>query len=457
MPVAKRPRCRETPACSRGCSSPGPARLPGGGPRRVRRLLRRQAHPRRRRAGRGQDRARARTGAPARAAGAGARADADDPRRSGSTGCARCSCRAARDAAMSRDLAAPRRADAVHLPGAATRSNAGSSAGRRMVGALTALGPAHLVLDEAHHLRREWWRALERLWSSLPDARLISLTATPALRRRVRRMAALREPLRADRPRDRHSRAGPQRRPVPAPGPRRPVARRPRRRSPCSRGAARRLAALQEELRANADLLDTLAAHPWLAAPDGQAKQYSTRRSAVGDAGPAGGGRARLPPSALELLGVTRREVPPPSGFWLQVLLDALTGRSGEPPRSIRSGSKSRPASAGPDRRWARAHARDTERSTALIAASPAKLDSIVEIAGAESASLGEGLRMVVLSDHLRAGELPQAPEDAFQPARLGVVPIFEALRRAGTAQGALGVLSGKLVILPTKALAPRA
>lgn len=36
-----------------------------------------------------------------------------------------------------------------------------------------------LILDEAHHLRAEWWKALDKVCSHLPDITLLSLTATP--------------------------------------------------------------------------------------------------------------------------------------------------------------------------------------------------------------------------------------------------------------------------------------
>lgn len=36
-----------------------------------------------------------------------------------------------------------------------------------------------LILDEAHHLRAEWWRALDKVCSALPKIVLVSLTATP--------------------------------------------------------------------------------------------------------------------------------------------------------------------------------------------------------------------------------------------------------------------------------------
>ena len=71
------------------------------------------------------------------------------------------------------------------------------------------------------------------------------------------------------------------------------------------------------------------------------------------------------------------------------------------------------------------------------MAGSVAKLDSIVAIAGAEAEALGERLRLVILSDRVRADELPRAPRRSpFAPTKLGVVPIFEALRRAGVVPG---------------------
>ena len=44
---------------------------------------------------------------------------------------------------------------------------------------LRAAGVGTLILDEAHHLRREWWEALAQLVEELPGVRVVSLTATP--------------------------------------------------------------------------------------------------------------------------------------------------------------------------------------------------------------------------------------------------------------------------------------
>lgn len=49
----------------------------------------------------------------------------------------------------------------------------------RLVRDLNTSGPVTLVLDEAHHLRREWQASIEHLARSLDDVRVVALTATP--------------------------------------------------------------------------------------------------------------------------------------------------------------------------------------------------------------------------------------------------------------------------------------
>ena len=66
---------------------------------------------------------------------------------------------------------------------------------------------------------------------------------------------------------------------------------------------------------------------------------------------------------------------------------------------------------------------------------------------------MGDALRLVILSDRVRADELPPRAEASFVPTKLGVVPIFETLRRAGLAPDVLAVLTGTLVILPSVAI----
>ena len=83
------------------------------------------------------------------------------------------------DAHISLDIRAPatmtiatyQALHAVHDAGAAQFDALGAASPRR--------GPMTLIVDEAHHLRREWWTALFALRDRLKDVRLVALTATP--------------------------------------------------------------------------------------------------------------------------------------------------------------------------------------------------------------------------------------------------------------------------------------
>jgi len=75
-----------------------------------------------------------------------------------------------------------------------------------------------------------------------------------------------------------------------------------------------------------------------------------------------------------------------------------------------------------------------------------------VQIARTESGALGDDLRMVVLTDYIRAADLPRSADDVRPMARLGVVPIFEQLRRSGLGGPGLAAISGSLVIIPEAA-----
>ena len=115
-----------------------------------------------------------------------------------------------------------------------------------------------------------------------------------------------------------------------------------------------------------------------------------------------------------------------------------------------------------------------TDRSDKVLRSSTSKLNAIVEIIRAESSNMGRDLRALVLMDHIRKEDLSKIEtEEALTD--LGVTTVFERLRRqehlgnlenyfairndesADADNGSiyrtrLGVLSGSLVILPDAA-----
>lgn len=331
-----------------------------------------------------------------------------------------------------------------------------------LIARLDTLGPLTLVLDEAHHLRREWWNCLIRLTEGLADVRVVALTATPpydASFAEWNRYEQLCGPIDLEIGIPELVRNGDL-----CPHQDHLVLSEPTAEA-LELLAMRRagIAQVQTDLRNDTALLDWLADHPWLMTPEAHVEEILDAPEMLSAIMVllASAGRD-LPRPPLRLLGVAARDVPAPSPFWLERLLDGLLFRhtahfplDRHRARDLRDQLHRLGLIEG-----GRVRLRHTRSVFRLMTASLAKLESITMIAQAERQALDDDLRMVILSDHIRAGELPTRPDAAFQPAKLGVVPIFETLRRGGGTEQRLGVLTGSLVILPqsaVQAIAPTA
>lgn len=320
---------------------------------------------------------------------------------------------------------------------------------------LNGLGPLTLVLDEAHHLRREWQSALEALAGALADARIVSLTATPpydASFTEWSRYESLCGPIDLEIGIPELVRNGdlcPHQDHILLSAPTEDALRLLERRRQA-------VWTLHRSLRTDAALLDGLEAHPWLQEPEAHVEAILEAPEVLSAVlvHLASAGR-KLPPAPLRLLGVKPRRVPPPSFFWLETLLDAFIGRRGaafrlEGPelKRLRDELERHGLIEG-----GRVRLKESRSIFRLLSASLGKLSGVGDIACAEDAALGPRLRMVVLSDHIRAEDLAADAAPPHRPARLGVVPLFEHLRRLGVAEGRVGVMSGSLVIAPRAAL----
>lgn len=326
----------------------------------------------------------------------------------------------------------------------------------RLAEALDATGPITLVLDEAHHLRREWWNSIERLATSLADVRIVALTATPpydASFAEWARYESVCGPIDLEIGIPELVRNGDL-----CPHQDHVILSEPTEDALALLDARRRaIAELQRDLWADSPLLDQLEAHAWLQRPERCVEAILEAPEMLSAVIVLLAGAGRRPPAApLRLLGVSARTLPKPSFFWLEIFLDGVLSRHAatfplgpERLKGLRDRLHRHGLIEG-----GRARLGESRSTFQAMASSLAKLESIAEIADAEDRSLGEALRMVILSDHIRAGELPSDGSADFRPSKPGVAPIFEHLRRSGVAAGHLGVLTGTLVILPREALA---
>ncbi len=86
------------------------------------------------------------------------------------------------------------------------------------------------------------------------------------------------------------------------------------------------------------------------------------------------------------------------------------------------------------------------------LTSSIGKLESIQEITDFEYQELGNDLRMVILCDYIRKEYFVSTSENTLEINRLGVVPVFEKLRRQNSNHKKIGILTGSLIIIPTSA-----
>jgi superfamily II DNA or RNA helicase len=316
---------------------------------------------------------------------------------------------------------------------------------------LTAIGPVTLVLDEAHHLRREWWNALQSLVEALHDAKIVALTATPpydAPFAEWSRYESMCGPIDLEIGVPELVRNGdlcPHQDHVIFSIPGADTLALLNRR----RGG---IAALLAGLRSDAGLLDYLEEHPWLVDPNANIEAILDAPEILSSilVHLAASGR-KLPLRPLKLLGVRGGDVPPASPYWTEILLNALLFRfpdlfsiGDERKKALRSTLHEFGLIEGGVVRLGESRSIFT-----LMAGSLAKLDSIIAIAKEDALNLGPELRMVILTDHVRRGELSRMSQSSYVPPKLGVVPIFETLRRAAIQGQRLGVLTGSLIILP--------
>lgn len=312
-------------------------------------------------------------------------------------------------------------------------------------------GPITLVLDEAHHLRREWWKALDALIAAIEDIRIVALTATPPYDAPYAEWQRYEEacgPIDLEIgipelvrngdlcPHQDHvmfSRANDDL-----------LALLDKRRTA--------IAEIVQDLRDDTEVTQAIEKHAWLRQPLDHLNQIldnPTRLSAM-LVHLAAIGRP-LPPKALEILCVDAETAPPQTHAWFESLLNAILFEFGEasPLDSERRKRLLNRLHQSGFVEGSKVRLGETKRITRMMAGDRAKLASITEIARIETANCGATLRMVILSDHIRASDLPKSASIEFDPLKIGVAPIFEVLRRANLDQQRLAILTGTFVVIP--------
>ena len=310
-----------------------------------------------------------------------------------------------------------------------------------------------LAVDEAHHLRAEWWKTLKFLAENLDKPTIVALTATPPYDV---------SPFEWQRYEDLCGAVDAE---VSVPelvlsGDLCPhqdyvyfSAPSEREQKVLSEFRAA-VDSFVQQLRSNKAFTAALMIHPWLRSPDSQVEEILDNPQylsslvvylhAVGE---------EVSTDVLHTLGLSRQRIPALDLEWLEILLSHCLY---EDQRSTDSEAVFKTLRRELLELGAVEHRRIKLRNPAdhmkLLTTSVTKLKSIQDIVALESGAQGNELRCVVLTDFIRKAEMPKNGGEGALFEDIGVVPIFETLRRAELANVRLGVLSGSLVIIPGSA-----
>lgn len=308
-----------------------------------------------------------------------------------------------------------------------------------------------LAVDEAHHLRTEWWRTLTFVVEKLDEPTIVALTATPPYDVSPfewQRYEELCGPIDAE---------------VSVPElvlqgdlcPHQDYVY-------FSAPAAKELQHLADfraaidvlvrRLKASQEFSLAILAHAFVRSPDLHVEEILEDPEYLSSMVVfLHGVGVEVPRDVLETLGITRERIPALSLEWLEVLLTHCLYSDAERFPSIEEFLKSIRHDLLLLGAIERRHVmlREPVDHTRLLTSSITKLQSIEEIVRMEGGAQADDLRCVVLTDFIRKAELPRDAADQAIFEDIGVVPIFETLRRAAISNIRLGVLSGSLVIVP--------
>jgi len=320
------------------------------------------------------------------------------------------------------------------------------------VTALQKAGIQTLILDEAHHLRAEWWKALSEVVESIPGIVVVSLTATPPYdsstsewKRYEKLCGVIDEEISVPE----LVKAGtlcPHQdfvwTVVPTEWERTYLAE-----------YQKSVETATRQLHEDELLQEAVQGHSWINNPDQELdKVLGEPEAAIALLVYLKSKQLELPEHLLSILDLEPRDIPGNSEYWWQVLVNAYLYKDiGWPDdekvvyhrktlaRSLRDKNLLR------NRELQLSDARLVKRH---MTQSSAKIQACVDIYRCERELRGDGLRQVILTDYIRDEHVGSDTDS--QSDALGAWPIFRALANEleESEKRSCALLTGRLVVL---------
>ncbi|MFX0086118.1 MAG: DEAD/DEAH box helicase family protein [Candidatus Hodarchaeota archaeon] len=322
-----------------------------------------------------------------------------------------------------------------------------------IISLLNSIGIKTVVVDEAHHLRSQWWKSLTRCIKKLDNPVILALTATPPFdvsESEWKRYRQLCGPVDAEVsvpelvleknlcPHQDYIMFS-----IPSINETNKILK--------FRNSVREFT---KGLYTNKEFIEYLIKHPWIVNPDDCIEDILTNPSYFSSILVfLNHLKIPIPLNALEIIVSSPKETIPTFDYeWLEILLTGLIygdeNQDEELPPFIVEIKRELIQIGALERRII--NLRSVKEIERILRRSISKLNSINKIVELEYQALEENLRMVILTDYIRKEFLPRSESDETPLSKIGVVPIFENIRRNLPTGLKLGVLSGSIVIIPS-------
>ncbi|NHJ15058.1 MAG: DEAD/DEAH box helicase [Candidatus Thorarchaeota archaeon] len=325
---------------------------------------------------------------------------------------------------------------------------------RDVIVLLGTAGVKTVVLDEAHHLRANWWRVLTMVVRHLAESTVLALTATPPYDVSIyewERYLELCGPVDAEVSVPElvlEKNLCPHQDLVllsyPSPGEERTLDE-----------FAIASAEFIRQIESNGEFLEEVQNHRYLVHTSKHVEEvlenptfFSSLLVFLRHK------RMEIPREAMELISGDHFGLPWYNVDWLETLLEGMLFPKDIPAKDLPKVLKDirDQLSRINALEYRQVNLRSTRNLNTVLKRSIMKLQSIREIVSLELKSLGMFLRMVILTDFIRKAYLPKFPGDLPELDQLGVAPIFEMIRRSNLEGCKLGILSGSIIIIPADA-----
>ncbi len=320
------------------------------------------------------------------------------------------------------------------------------------------LGVQTICLDEAHHLRSEWWKALEEMMKKLPKVKVISLTATPpydSTPAEWERYNSLCGPIDEEIIVPELVKEG----------------------SLCphqdyvyfnmpTREEEQAVLAFREGAKkvtarfvTDKEFANVIKGHTGLSNPLAHAEKFLDNPAYLTSL--LVYLKAAGIPFSKELVRIlgANRQLPAMSPYYMEKLLQGFLYEDTESYFCDKVYREQMIAELKADSliQKNKVGLVNNDGVNKLLRTSKGKINSILQIIQAEHKNMGEELRLLILTDFIKKEFLPAIGNPDKTVNELGVVPIFENIRRElSTLKGLrAGVLSGSVVIIPEEAREP--